>query len=73
MEPWLPNCEGRDRNGLCLLMVPLLICSFFSIKHFILEIDNSGIPESLEITARKDLDNSRQEDFYSGKITLSRY
>lgn len=34
------NCEGSDGNGLCLLLVPLSICSFFSIKHSILEIDN---------------------------------
>lgn len=31
------------------------------------------IPESLEITARRDLDNSRLEDFCSGKIILNRY
>lgn len=31
------------------------------------------IPERLEITASKDLDNSRLEVFYSGKITLNRY
>lgn len=40
MEPWLPNCEDSDRNGLCLVLVPLSICSFFSVKHFVLEIDN---------------------------------
>lgn len=31
------------------------------------------IPESLEITARKDLDNSRLEGFCSGKINFNVY
>lgn len=73
VEPWLPNCEGFDINGTCLLLVPLSICYFFSFKSFTLKIDSGVYSRQPGNHYKKGFGNSRLEDFNSGKIMLTRY